>query len=210
MEETLKEIVDILNRFDWVNFILSIATIAISIIAIIISTCSAKNNSKRDANVSLMQLRIDFYTDCINTYDFLKGSLSHLFNPNLNQIYTMLQNLENHESRLMKCTNTCKFIFNDDEIIYKTVKNLYLKFSEYNKLIFKYITEEFNKNEFSTFLKNKCEDINKLNMSEILKYSHEYGKSKNANIIKIASEIEEILSSNEFDNMFKRYINTKF
>lgn len=47
-------------------------------------------------------------------------------------------------------------------------------------------------------------------MSEILKYSHEYGKSKNANVIKIASEIEEILASNEFDNIFKRYIKTKF
>jgi hypothetical protein len=89
---------------------------------------------------------------------------------------------------------------------------LYLKFSKYVDLFNKYLIEEHNTNGFTKYIKSKNlnpEELFNSNILEILKLSKEYNKSNSSDAIEVAKDIENILSSKEFDNMFKAYINTR-
>lgn len=211
MEEILKEISSTLKKFDWVNFLLSLTTIAISLTAIIISVKSDAKNSKRDAKVTLMELRLKFYTDCIDTFNSLKGSIIDLLSPNPNIITKIMYDVENQEIKLMKCTNTCKFLFEEDETIYNTIKTLYSKYNLFKNLLFDAIVNNTYQNEFNKFLKQQQINIKNLsttNIKELLILANKFGKENNIEVLNVSEEIKNILSNDEFDNMFKKYINT--
>ena len=122
-----------------------------------------------------------------------------------------MTDMETQENKLMRCTNTCKFLFNDDKVICETIKSLYVKFNKYRSMVFAYIIEEKENNDFIKFIKSKRLDPYEVysNIPKLLKLSKEFGQSKNTEVIEIVKDIENILSSDEFDNMFKKYINTK-
>lgn len=212
MEDILKEILNTLNKFDWVSFLLSLITIMVSIAAIIIAIASDKNAAKNSAKTTLLETRMNFYNDCISTYNLLKGSYSYLLVNNGESLATLLRDLEDQETKLMKCANTCQFLFADDKIICETIKNLYKKFSKYASSFTKQIIDERTNNGFKKYVKNKNLNLDELFYSdifEVIKLAKEYNKSNSFETIELAKEIEDILYSKEFDNMFKKYINTK-
>lgn len=211
MEKSLQEIVNILNKFDWVSFWLTIATILISIIAIIISVITGYKNSKRDAKSNLMELRLNFYTDCINTYVCFKGNLTDILSINEYSIIKMMNELENQEIKLMRCANTCNFLFEDDELICTTIKNLYSKFSQFKNMLFTSILDGSYKNQFEEFLNNKKikkEEIYKNSKLELYKLASQFAL-KNTELISLSNDVKNILINPNFDNMFKKYINIK-
>ena len=212
MEDILREILNTLNKFDWVSFLLSLITIIISIAAIIFAIITDKKLAKNSAKITLLETRINFYNDCINTYNLLKGSFSHILFCNTETLATLIKNLEEQENKLMKCANTCQFLFNGDKIICQTVKDLYLKFSKYVNFFSKYLIEESDNHGFIKYIESKNLNPKELfnsNISKVIKLSKEYNKSNSSEVIQLATDIENILSSEEFDNMFKSYINTK-
>ena len=212
MEDILSEILNTLNKFDWVSFLLSLITIIISIAAIIFAIITDKKLAKNSAKITLLETRINFYNDCINTYNLLKGNFSTILFCNTETLATLIKNLEEQESKLMKCANTCQFLFNGDKIICQTVKELYLKFSKYVNFFSTYLIDESDNHGFIKYIESK--NLNPIelfnsNISKVLKLSKEYNKSNSSEALQLATDIENILSSEEFDNMFKYYINTR-
>lgn len=149
--------------------------------------------SKRDAKINLQSERLKVYNTSVNTAYLLSCKMDIVLMNEKGYLVEYLKKLQEHELKLLECINISNFIFNKDEKIRKKLIQIHTEFAN---VIIVYM------NFFNFAImqsKNKSEQLYKNNIDESLK-----------NIKFSLEKIVSIVSGDEYDELFSKYLTIDF